>query len=109
MTPSKKFLQKIGLKDPEAKAEPNAEKDSIKENSRRGFLKKSAFGGITLGGAFLFTPIEELIAQSTQKVNDSPVPLICRSPICVIASYKTWVVRPSSASIPTRVFMVWVK
>jgi L-alanine-DL-glutamate epimerase-like enolase superfamily enzyme len=68
MTPSKKFLQKIGLKDPEAKAEPNAEKDSIKENSRRGFLKKSAFGGITLGGAFLFTPIEELIAQSTQKV-----------------------------------------
>src|SRR5450432_110269 len=68
MTPSQKFLQKIGLKDPEVIAEPNTENHSIKENSRRGFLKKSAFGGITLGGAFLFTPIEELIAQSTQNV-----------------------------------------
>ena len=68
MTPSQKFLQKIGLKDPEAIAEPNTESDSLKENSRRGFLKKSAFGGITLGGAFLFSPIEDLIAQTTQKV-----------------------------------------
>jgi L-alanine-DL-glutamate epimerase-like enolase superfamily enzyme len=68
MTPSEKFLHKIGLKDPEAISEPNAENDSIKENSRRGFFKKSALGGIALGGAFLFSPIEELIAQSTQKV-----------------------------------------
>ena len=66
MTPSEKFLKKIGLKD--AISEPNAENDSIKENSRRGFFKKSALGGIALGGAFLFSPIEELIAQSTQKV-----------------------------------------
>ena len=61
MTPSQKFLQKIGLKNPE-------ETQAIKENSRRGFLKKSALGGISLGGAFLFSPIEEVIAQSTQKV-----------------------------------------
>jgi hypothetical protein len=64
MTPSEKFLKKIGLKD--AISEPNAENDSIIENSRRGFFKKSALGGIALGGAFLFSPIEELIAQSTQ-------------------------------------------
>ena len=67
MTPSEKFLHKIGLKDPET-IENRAENDSIKENSRRGFFKKSALGGIALGGAFLFSPIEELVAQSTQKV-----------------------------------------
>jgi L-alanine-DL-glutamate epimerase-like enolase superfamily enzyme len=69
MTASQKFLHKIGLKDPEPMAEPIPEKDSVKENSRRGFLKKSALGGISLGGAFLFSPIEELVARSTQKVN----------------------------------------
>ncbi|HSZ35186.1 MAG TPA: twin-arginine translocation signal domain-containing protein, partial [Puia sp.] len=68
MTPSQRFLQKIGLKDSDAQIVPIPEIDSLKENSRRGFLKKSAIGGITLGGAFLFSPIEDLIAQSTQKV-----------------------------------------
>ncbi|MBK5271440.1 MAG: mandelate racemase/muconate lactonizing enzyme family protein, partial [Bacteroidia bacterium] len=38
------------------------------ENSRRSFLKKSTLGGIALGSAFAFSPIEELVAQSTQKV-----------------------------------------
>ena len=53
MTPSEKFLHKIGLRDSDKIEEPNP--DAIKENSRRGFLKKSALGGITLGGAFLFS------------------------------------------------------
>ncbi len=38
------------------------------ENSRRSFLKNSTLGGIALGGALLGVPIEETIAQSTQKV-----------------------------------------
>ena len=33
------------------------------------FSKKSTLGGIALGSSFLFTPIEELVAQTTQKVN----------------------------------------
>ena len=66
MTPSQKFLHKIGLKDPDI-IEEQSENNETKENSRRGFLKKSALGGITLGGAFIFSPVEELIAQSTQQ------------------------------------------
>jgi len=62
MTPSEKFLHKIGLKDPEVISAPKIENDSIKENSRRGFFKKSALGGIALGGAFLISPIEDLVA-----------------------------------------------
>jgi len=68
MTPSQKFLNKIGLKDPEISEPSESINKEPNENSRRGFLKKSAFGGITLGGAFLFSPVEEIIAQTTQKV-----------------------------------------
>lgn len=62
MTPSQKFLAKLGLKDPEinepaGKAEPG--------NSRRSFFKKSTLGGIALGGAYLFSPIEDVIAETT--------------------------------------------
>lgn len=66
MTPSEKYAKKLGLKEPEPidntfiEAEP--------ENPRRSFLKKSALGGIALGGSLLLSPIEEVIAQSTQKV-----------------------------------------
>jgi L-alanine-DL-glutamate epimerase-like enolase superfamily enzyme len=71
MTPSQKYLAKLGLKD-EDKAEEFANdinnKTSEQENSRRSFLKKSTLGGIALGTAFVFSPIEELVAQSTQKV-----------------------------------------
>src|SRR3984893_17471425 len=59
MTPSQKFLKKIGLSNQDPIEDPNG---------RRSFLKKSALGGIALGGSFLFSPIEELIAQTTQKV-----------------------------------------
>ena len=70
MTPSKKYLQKLGLKDEDTIESPSAEnKTEEQENSRRSFFKKSALGGIALGGAFIFSPIEDLVAQSTQKVS----------------------------------------
>src|SRR3977135_4108736 len=68
MTPSQKFLKKIGLKDLHSIEEVNGNNNETSENSRRSFLKKSALGGIALGGAFMFSPIEEVIARSTQKV-----------------------------------------
>ena len=70
MTPSQKYLGKLGLKDQDVNEEPAShDKSEYPENSRRDFLKKSTLGGIALGGAFMFSPIEEIIAQSTQKVN----------------------------------------
>ena len=78
MTPSQKFLAKLGLKDPEPieVEQPGAEinSENISENPRRSFLKKSALGGIALGGAFMFSPIEEVIASSTQKVRRYSAP-----------------------------------
>jgi L-alanine-DL-glutamate epimerase-like enolase superfamily enzyme len=84
MTPSQKFLQKLGLKDPEpieiditGKEFFSANEVSsldVPENPRRSFLKKSALGGIALGGAFMFSPIEEVIANSTQKVKRFSAP-----------------------------------
>src|SRR3954471_14362034 len=72
MTPSQKFLQKIGLKDPipgEAAMKNASQRKESPENSRRDFFKKSTLGGIALGSSLVFSPIEEIIAQSTQKVN----------------------------------------
>jgi len=70
MTPAQKILKKLGLKDPDSIYEVNStNKTGVDKNSRRSFLKKSTLGGIALGGAFAFSPIEELIAQSTQKVS----------------------------------------
>src|SRR5436309_1037156 len=70
MTPSQKYLNKLGLKGSDVIEETNAiNQHDEPENPRRSFLKKSALGGIALGGAFMFSPIEELVAQSTQKVN----------------------------------------
>ena len=84
MTPSQKFLKKLGLKDPEpieidstGKEASSANEVSsldVPENPRRSFLKKSALGGIALGGAFMFSPIEEVIANSTQKVKRFSAP-----------------------------------
>ena len=69
MTPSQKILQKIRFERPGQSDETNQNNNNeITENPRRSFLKKSALGGIALGGAFMFSPIEELVAQSTQKV-----------------------------------------
>jgi hypothetical protein len=61
-----KDLTKLGLKVPD-QIETNQFAED--ENSRRSFFKKSALGGIALGGSFLLSPIEELVAQSTQKVS----------------------------------------
>ena len=69
MTPSQKYLNKLGLKDQDIIEEQNTPMPEEQENSRRSFLKKSTLGGIALGGAFMFSPVEDLIAQSTQKVS----------------------------------------
>jgi L-alanine-DL-glutamate epimerase-like enolase superfamily enzyme len=63
MTPSEKFLTKLGLKDSEINE--SVQQHPVEENSRRSFFKKSTLGGIALGGSFLFTPIEDVIAQTT--------------------------------------------
>jgi hypothetical protein len=68
-TPSQKFLEKLGLKDPSA--EPVQLVGS--ENDRRSFLKKAGLGGIMLGG-FMFSSIEDTLAQSTSKVNRASAP-----------------------------------
>ena len=74
MTPSQKHLSKLGLKDPDHVEAPENNHPEIKENSRRSFFKKTTLGGISLGGALLFSPIEDLIAQSTQKVSRFSAP-----------------------------------
>lgn len=72
MNPSQQFLKKLGLKDPEAGAEylngkmPSGQSNE-NNNSRRSFLKNSTLGGISLG-ALSMLPIEDVVAQSTQKV-----------------------------------------
>lgn len=74
MTPSQKFLAKLGLKElnrredlhpVQTKTESAEEK---KESSRRSFLRNTALGGISLG-ALSMAPIEDVVAQSTQKVS----------------------------------------
>jgi L-alanine-DL-glutamate epimerase-like enolase superfamily enzyme len=74
MTPSQKFLNKLGLKDPDNIEATTSNEAGIPENARRSFLKKTALGGISLGGAFMFSPIEELVAQSIQKVKRFSAP-----------------------------------
>jgi L-alanine-DL-glutamate epimerase-like enolase superfamily enzyme len=71
MTPSQKFLKKLGLKDPETET---VEQPSGNENSRRSFFKKSALGGLALGGSFMFSPFEDVVAHSTSKVNRYSAP-----------------------------------
>jgi len=70
MTPSQRFLSRLGLKDPEA-VQPDKTPVVKAEDSggRRSFLKRSLLGGVALGGASLLSPIEDVIAQSTQKVS----------------------------------------
>lgn len=68
MTPAQKILSKLGLNEPETNDHENNNDSGATENSRRSFLKKSALGGIALGSAAMFAPVEEVVAQSTQKV-----------------------------------------
>lgn len=71
MTPSQKYLYKLGLKDPQPEIINTPDSH---ENPRRSFLKKSALGGLSLGGAFLLSPIEDIVAQSTSRVNRNSAP-----------------------------------
>lgn len=68
MTPSQKILNKLGLQEPGTVENSIPAENEFTENARRSFLKKTALGGITLGGAFLFNPVEEVIARSTSNV-----------------------------------------
>lgn len=72
MTASQKYLAKLGLKNNDITEEEAIPKEQ--ENGRRSFFKKATMGGIAFGSALAFSPIEDLIAQSTQKVsrNSSP-------------------------------------
>jgi L-alanine-DL-glutamate epimerase-like enolase superfamily enzyme len=65
-TPAQKFLDKFGLKEP-------AQTAPVGSNDRRGFLKKAGMGGMMLGG-FMFSSIEDTIAQSTSNVNRASAP-----------------------------------
>jgi len=66
MTPSQKYLTKLGLTDPDIN-EPSVN-PPLAENSRRSFFKKATAGGIALGSSFLLTPVEDVIAQTTAGV-----------------------------------------
>lgn len=68
MTPSQKVLNKWGLTEPEAIENITAPQNENEDNNRRSFLKKATLGGITLGGAFMFAPIEDVVARSTAGV-----------------------------------------
>jgi L-alanine-DL-glutamate epimerase-like enolase superfamily enzyme len=75
MTPSQKYLAKLGLKDQDVMDDvDDSNKPAEQDNSRRSFFKKATLGGIALGGAFAFSPIEDLVAQSTQKISRYSAP-----------------------------------
>lgn len=66
-TPAQKYLAKLGLTD------PNEDNTTAQSNDRRSFLKKAGMGGMMLGG-FMFSSVEDTIAQSTSKVNRASAP-----------------------------------
>ena len=68
MTPSEKYIKELGLKGSDINETVANDQTKEKENGRRSFLKRSALGGVALGAATMFSPIEDVIAQSTQKV-----------------------------------------
>lgn len=51
----------------------SAPEESGSGNNRRNFLRKSAIGGLSLG-SFIFSPIEDTLAEATSKVNRSSNP-----------------------------------
>lgn len=57
----------------EAEAINREIKDPATGNNRRSFLKKTALGGISLGG-MMCLPFEDVIAQTTSKVNKASSP-----------------------------------
>lgn len=66
-TPAQKFLEKLGLREPESQSVAH------EGNDRRDFLKKAGLGGMMLGG-FMFSSVEDTIAQSTSKVQRLSAP-----------------------------------
>lgn len=73
MTPSQKFLEKHGIKDPEPEIlSQDQVSGKVQQNDRRGFLKKS-LGGLALG-SFMFARPEETLEHSTSKVNRFSAP-----------------------------------
>ncbi|PZR28821.1 MAG: mandelate racemase/muconate lactonizing enzyme family protein [Citrobacter freundii] len=75
MTASEKYLSALGLKDPVMdNGSQSAAGPVNQENSRRSFFKKSAMGGMALGSAFMFSPVEDLLAQTTQHINRNSNP-----------------------------------
>jgi len=68
--PSQKFLERLGVKDP---AQETTMTKPEGENDRRNFLKKAGLGGLMLGG-FMFSSMEDTLAQSTSKVNRNSAP-----------------------------------
>lgn len=73
MTPSDKYLKKLFPKS-ETKDAAGSEEFVKDNNDRRTFLKKATLGGISLGGALFFSPVEEIVAQSTQNVKRYSAP-----------------------------------
>src|SRR5215510_15174925 len=74
MTPSEKYINKLGLRGSDINEAVVNDQNNEKETGRRSFLKRSALGGIALGAASMFSPIEDVIAQSTQKVSRYSAP-----------------------------------
>jgi L-alanine-DL-glutamate epimerase-like enolase superfamily enzyme len=70
MNPSQKFLERVGVKEPVQEVK-TAQPEN--ENARRSFLKKAGLGGLALGG-FMFSSLEDTLAQSTSKVNRNSAP-----------------------------------
>lgn len=66
-TPAQKYLEKLGLLEPESTTHQH------EGNDRRDFLKKAGLGGMMLGG-FMFSSVEDTIAQSTSKVQRLSAP-----------------------------------
>ena len=74
MTPSEKFLKRLGLKNEDKIEELKVVNSPDEENNRRSFLKNATLGGITLGSAFAAMPFGDLIAQTTQNVKRPSAP-----------------------------------
>lgn len=64
-TPSDRLLQKLGVSPTLPQQEPASQ--------RRDFFKKAGMGGLALG-AFMFSPLEETLAQSTSRINRLSAP-----------------------------------
>jgi len=74
----KSIIQQIAAKNKKLESDEKAEikaeiENPATSNNRRNFLKKTALGGIALGGLFKFS-IEDTIAQTTQTVSRASSP-----------------------------------